>query len=72
MVRLRFLRVLVPALLVPFLVVIVLMVQRRPAALSRAPEGEAGSGPRGEHIEMTELWTGSRGPRSYSGPSAAG
>ncbi len=61
MLRLRVLRVLLPALLVPFLVLIGLTFRQRPVAVGgRAAHPEEASGPRAERIELTELWNDNR------------
>lgn len=59
MLRLRFLRILLPALLLPFLLLIVFTFRQRPAVLSQG-SGESGRGPRAENVELTELWNASK------------
>ncbi len=56
--RLRFFRILVPALLVPFVVVLVMMVREKPG--SQTPSQDTGpvSGARAEQIELTDLLGG--------------
>lgn len=60
MTRLRFFRILVPALLLPFLLVLALMMRERPApTIDEAPKGSF-DGPRAESIELTDLAGGVR------------
>ncbi len=60
MTRLRFFRILVPALLLPFLVVLALMMRERPSpTIVEAPQGSF-EGPRAESIELTDLAGGAR------------
>ena len=61
MVRLRLLRILLPALLVPIVVLLVLTFRPRPTVLGVGPSDRVeGSGPRAERVEVTEIWTGNR------------
>ena len=60
MVRLRLLRILLPALLLPFVLLIAFTFRQRPGALSRSADGGGSYGPRAENVELTELWTASR------------
>lgn len=60
MFHLRFLRILLPALLLPFLVFLAFMLRQRPIALSRGSGGDDHAGPRAESIELTDIWGSSR------------
>ncbi len=58
--RLKFLRILLPALLLPFIAVLVLTMRERPAPRTPSSGAPAFSGPRAERIELTDLSGGSR------------
>lgn len=61
MLRLRVLRIVLPALLVPFVLLLVFTLRQRPGALGSGPaDRDAAPGPRAERIEVTELWSGNR------------
>lgn len=58
--RLRFLRILVPAVLLPFLLLLAWKIQQRPAPHSQPVPGQSFNGPRAEKIEITDLFGGAR------------
>jgi len=59
-VRLRLLRILLPALLLPFVLLTAFTFRQRPAALSQRADERGSLGPRAENVELTEVWTASR------------
>ena len=58
--RLRFFRILLPALLVPFVVVLFLMMRERPGSQTPSDGARPFPGARAERIELTDLLGGSR------------
>jgi lipopolysaccharide transport protein LptA len=58
--RLRFFRILVPALLVPFVVVLFLTMRERPGSQTPSDGARPFPGARAERIELTDLLGGSR------------
>jgi lipopolysaccharide transport protein LptA len=58
--RVKFFRILVPALLLPFVVVLLFALRERPAARRTADGASSFPGPRAERIELTDLAGGSR------------